>query len=165
LLAITLVGLAGCASAPESPVTQRAAEQELAETAVLKSVDCLMERGWDVKVSAGGLGVESKIPSGQAEQFDADKKECREKSGINDLNFGPPSDAELEQIYSYELKNAECLRERGVHVPDAPSEQTFKERYTSSDAWFAWRYVGDVPEETYLSLAAACPQYSDSFKK
>jgi hypothetical protein len=155
--AAMLSAIAGCAApselAPRPSNTIGAAN----DAAVQQTVDCLHEAGWDVDLDSltGSYGFE--IPEGQTDAYHAAQADCQAEVSAG-FSPEPLTDEVLTEIYEYEAWTAECLRRQGVEVPEIPSVQTFKDRYTTQDPWLAYSFVGDVDEPTYRGYLTECPQ-------
>jgi hypothetical protein len=163
-LVAAVIGLGGCATAPQAqreptPISQ----DDLAKLAVEgreKIVDCLRERGWDVNLEVDGWSMEG-VSEQQSDAYSRDQGECQDLSGLNDISVPPLTDDRLKDIYAYEVELADCLRSEGYDIPEAPSEQAFMDRYTTEDAWFAYKFVEPTSEERWTALQTSCPQYGN----
>jgi hypothetical protein len=162
LAATFLLALGGCAAAPQGEEGfSPAAQEEIAARASEmreKVVDCLQERGWDVVLESDGWSIEG-TNAEQAESYTQDQEACQEETGFNDLKGPPLTEAQMKDLYKFEVDLAECLRREGYEIPDAPSEQAFIDRYTTTDAWYAYRTVEPTSEESWNELQETCPQF------
>lgn len=85
---------------------------------------CLEDLGWDIDVDGGSVSVRQ-LPDEQVDQYLADRDDCLATLGYDELP--PPSFTadELARAYEVLLEVADCVRDLGHHVPDAPSRQAF----------------------------------------
>lgn len=158
--ALLLVAACGGESLGGGSAGERLSPRQVAEQEVRALIACMEGRGWN-PIYNDDDGLPSlefiDVPQEQGARMDADMAACRGELGLNE----PPgefSDGQLTEFYEHELATAECLRNLGVDVPEAPSEQVFKDRYSAGDPWGAYEYVGQVNREMWIRYNQECPQ-------
>lgn len=144
-------------SAETSPTVRPGSEESMRAL-----VACMQERGWSASYDErdGSMLVED-VPDSQRDAYAADNEECEIESGAVPGADAPPpelTDEQLHELYLHELDTADCLRELGVSVPDAPSEQVFKDTYSTGEAYYAYESVSGVDQETWERYNEECPQ-------
>lgn len=130
---LAAVSTACSANAPRSPgaaptngaaLSQPPSMHAPADELARKMVQCMGDKGWDVKVHPDG-GLEANYPNDQAERYIGDNEQCREETG-----FGRSSPVTAEQaakIYDELLRVADCVRALGYDVSEPPSKQAYVE--------------------------------------
>lgn len=152
--------LSGCAgpSAP-APSTRTPAPDAAAASATgsvdqkqLALADCLRQRGWDVRVSSGGLGVD--YPASQADRFHADEQACISQAG---MDAAPPTVSSEEAAWLYDefLRITPCVEAKGIPVAPPPSKGAFVEQLTAHPIP-AWHPYDGAPDRV-TELAKDCP--------
>lgn len=154
----SLAAFTGCTPSPQpdasvSPMVDDEIRDKFAASYEL--ADCLNQKGWDVTVDERDGGVQFEGSTAQMDQYQLDQEECTPESTatLDDL-----TEAQWHELYTLELDTAQCLRDEGVTVPEAPTEQVFIERYPSAEPWTSYSFVGDVPEDRWYELNEVCPQ-------
>lgn len=158
-LALVVTGCGGSAAGDRG----RGPGSELAmgtmEERTLALIECMEGKGWDPIYDDRDLPSMTflDVPRDQEDRLTADQAACQEELGLSEPapDF---TDAQLADIYRFEVETAECLRKLGVDIPDPPSEQAFKDRYTTRDPWTAYGFVNQVGEERWYYLNQECPQ-------
>jgi hypothetical protein len=170
-----VVALAGCttdapeAGAPASPTQPAAAppaapppfETEyarLVEHYIRDMVGCLTDLGWEVIDHGDSYESPHDIPDDQFEQYAADVELCEAQFGYDDLPPPYVTRPEAELLYGLLLDVADCIRDLGYDVPDAPSQQAFVEALVTYPipAWHPydsfyedndWSAIGQIERE------------------
>ncbi|MFK4729751.1 hypothetical protein ROT00_08710 [Agromyces mediolanus] len=141
--------LAGCApSVDTSAPTGRDSLFAGPEVASAR-VECLLDRGWDVKLE--GTAIVGSIPTEQMAAYQADDLECLEEAGIDPE--APLTDGQYDAIYDWYIEIEECLADAGFPVPERPSRVAFEESY-DADPWIPWSVV---PELDAQRAEEICP--------
>lgn len=112
---------------------------------------CLRDHGVSV-APVGATGIRHTGPIEQAPLFEAYSDACH--AGLNVPDESTLTSAGIETVYDFWLDQAECLRELGYAVPDAPSRETFVENYPEVD-WVPYRWV---PIDELAEAEESCPQ-------
>lgn len=164
LVAITsLATIAGCGSdetqsapAPAAPntATDRFAPQR-------EVASCLRESGWAVDFSESDGSYEvTGVPEAQSSQFQADELACGDKFLPDAVGVSEVTPEQWTQMYTAELGVAECLRQEGYDVPEAPTEQSFVDSYVSGTGkpWSPYASVPALGDSEWKKLNTTCPQ-------
>ncbi|MBX9717628.1 MAG: hypothetical protein K2X36_02150 [Microbacteriaceae bacterium] len=131
--------------------------QESQRDATQAMVNCLKDAGWDVALDPVTGSTDIELPEDQFDSYVKARTTCVEAVETQ-FPVSPLTDAQMREIYDYEVWLSECLRGEGVTVPEIPSSQAFIDAYRGGEPWLSYSFVGDVNEETYRSLMLACPQ-------
>jgi hypothetical protein len=165
-LALT-AALAGCSSSPAVSgdlvaglTPDEVKYLEDAAQAVRRTAQCLRERGWNITTEADGWGV-TDLAASQVDAYEADAAACQDATGMATMDPLPDTPERMRRLYAYEVELAECLRDQGVDVPPAPSEQAFIDRYQTDDAWFAYAFADPASygPDRWAALESTCPPY------
>lgn len=163
LAAVCLVSvgvLTGCGSEGAAPGASSPSSSTDGMSAVAA---CLTQRGWQATFDPTDQSVEVKgVPDAQRSAYARDNKQCMAQAG-QDGPAAPLTDDQLHVVYEHEVATAQCLRELGVTVPQASSEQAFKDAYASGSAFSAYASVGNVDQETWQQFNEKCPQQPEGF--
>lgn len=126
-------------------------------------MECIHERGWEaVAHDDDSIGSPLGLPEGQLDAYSADVDECLA------IHFPPVepedvSDERWQEFYEETIESAECLREQGYDIPEAPSLPAFRDSYFTGDAtdqWVPWMFVpvSTLDRGEFEALEGACPQ-------
>lgn len=159
LVAVGVVAVlaSGCTSEPVVAEPPLVSLQENQREATEAMIDCLREAGWDVAFDPLTGTTEIELPEEQFAVYSEARNACVEEVE-KDFPISPLTDAQMDEIYDYEVWLSDCLRAEGVPVPSIPSSQAFIDAYRAGDPWLSYSFIGDVDEETYRTLLTACPQ-------
>lgn len=156
LVGMTAV-IAGCAGpdpvVPADPIESGAFGEDM--------VRCLAAKGWTVQVDDNGAVVADGIPDAQMNQFRADRDSCLAAFDYDEFAVTPDM---ASSFYDKQLAVAECLRELGYDIPDAPSREAFVEELvaTGLSSWLPYDAVVDAAlagdPDARREAEAACPQ-------
>lgn len=157
--AAVVLALAGCAGSPVPESTGNGSEQPAASEVTELVVGCLQDAGWDVILQSDGYEIRN-LTEAQTASYELDEAECQEASGWNDMAAEELTPERLSVMYDDELVRADCLRAEGFDVPEAPSRQSYIDRYTGEDPWYAYKFVepADLSEAEWTALQEKCPQ-------
>lgn len=139
----------GCAGSGENPPPPE--ESQVSEEAARDQAraQCLREKGFDVELLEGG-GVGMGLPREQVDAFQAANDECDEALGFQTRPLG---EDELRELYASYMNSAQCLREKGYEIGQAPSLQEFIDGFATSP-WTPWL---DLPAEQVITAIDECP--------
>jgi hypothetical protein len=158
---VAVSAVSGCSGGDPAPVPPTSTGAADGGTQAL--VDCMRERGWDATFDeSDGSMLVTDVPDAQSEQYARDNLECQAQAGI-DADPAALTDDQLHELYQHEVATAECLRGEGVDVPEPSSEQAFHDAYASGSAFSAYAAVGNVSEDEWNRLNAACPQLPEGW--
>lgn len=125
--AAVVVALASCTT-PDEPDDASTTTSAPREDFAVNMAGCLQEKGWNVEAheETNSFGnVDGLLPE-QAERYQEDSDECLAEFGYDPAP--PPITPErAEVIYEVMLEVAQCIRDLGFHVPEAPSKQAWVE--------------------------------------
>jgi hypothetical protein len=176
--AAAAVALAGCTSdqlaaddltgslppTPESPATRAAGSPEEPAPGSLEEqtrdlVRCLNDRGWETEILPGSNTYRTVVPPEQHDQYNADIEECNIEIGVD---IGPPqvTPEEASELYDILLEIADCVRDLGYNVPEAPSRQSFVEDLVSHPipSWHPYDPVYEAGRMADIQrVEAECP--------
>lgn len=141
---------------PQAPPAKSHKEFLQQETSWWQSIStCMNERGWaNMKVENPGtplVSLSGGPPEGQIEPFYADFKKCGQMAGASPQY--PVTDENMANARYDELtKVANCLKDHGYEVTEAPSRQTFVDQEMRKE--LTWDPKADVltkirPEALY----------------
>ena len=170
LVMVPLLGLATACGANTTQTPKREStpgtapatiDQEAAQVAQI--VECLQQRGWDVKLSQpGSTSYDVKRNSNQDSQFAEDQVACDKEAGwVQNPPMSEWIDAQWAQAYAFQRETADCLRGQGYEIPDIPSFQKWQDTFPTEDAWTAYEFVPNVDEQEWNRLNQACPPPRD----
>lgn len=160
----TLATITGCGGegTPASPTpgaaTTTAADRFAPQRAV---ATCLRENGWAVDFSESDGSYEvTGIPEAQASQLQTDELACGEEFLPEAVGASEVTPEQWTQMYTAELEVAECLRDEGYAVPEAPTEQAFVDSYVSGtgEPWSPYASVPALDDSEWNRLNTTCPQ-------
>lgn len=120
---------------------------------------CLNDRGWETEVIPGSSTYRTVVPPEQHDQYNADIEECHIEIGV-DLSPPQVTPEEASELYDILLKVADCVRDLGYDVPDAPSRQTFVDELVSYPipSWHPYDPVYDTGRMADIQrVEAECP--------
>ena len=139
---------------------------------MFKTAECLQADGWDVTIDyrRGLEGYETSVSTDQEDALTTAEAECQSKFPAREQTpMEEWGDEEWQDAYDSELTTAECLRNEGYEVPEAPSLETYREGLMSppesgevpttsaSSPWSAYRDI-NVGKSEWERLNMACPQ-------
>jgi len=82
-------------------------------------------------------------------------------AGMNLPSYHPPSREVIERQYQQVLELAECLRQQGYDIPQAPSEETWIDSWPTGP-WSPYNALalptGQAGQDEWDRLNVACPQ-------
>jgi hypothetical protein len=123
-------------------------------------VACLHDHGFPVTIIPPGDGISFQgISPEQNGEAAATLEACM--AGLNLPPYHPPSREVMERQYQQVLELAECLRQEGYDIPQAPSEETWIESW-STGTWSPYNDLalptGQAGQDEWDRLNVACPQ-------
>lgn len=160
----TLATVVGCGngetqSAPAPGAANTTTADRFAPQRAVAS--CLRESGWAVDFSESDGSYEvAGIPEAQASQLQADELACGEEFLPEAVGVSDVTPEQWTQMYKAELEVAECLRQEGYGVPEAPTEQAFVDSYVSGtgEPWSPYASVPALGDSEWNRLNKTCPQ-------
>ncbi|MEN8040695.1 MAG: hypothetical protein ABFR95_04240 [Actinomycetota bacterium] len=120
-------------------------------------VDCMRAEGFDAHVDGTGYAIPN--ITGDARRLASEANSlCKQQVGV--IPATPMDGEQLALHLGALLKTAECLRDEGYSVSEAPAEAVFIESYSSGDAWNPYTDIVrlDVTDTEWARLNEACPQ-------
>jgi hypothetical protein len=149
-ISLSISACSGSEATDSSPVSELRQKFPTQLDLANARVRCLNERGWGAKVNDEAQ-IEATYPSNRQAEYERDNHDCLVKLGA-DPNAPTPQRL-VEKSYPQYKKGAECLREAGWEISEAPSLQQFKETYESAP-WFPW---AEVPTADMADALTKCP--------
>lgn len=155
MLSIAAVGVLAACSGENSPTPVRADTEYLAFVERIDLVvACVEEHGFEAS-SYEGFGV--MIDAASEQQLDVASRiegECWEEV---EQRFPAPPPLSIEETYYYMLDVADCLRDLGYDIPEAPSVETYVDQSAAqSDMWDPYTHLGLRGADTW-ELQRVCP--------
>lgn len=124
-------------------------------------MECLRERGWEVKLGnqIEGTGTfEVTVSPDQEQLLFRDRSECRDQVGV----FPPITREQLERQYEWLLGQRRCLIEAGYEIDEPPTLEWWLENYNNVET--GWDPMGEVGLGIeYQRALAACPRSTESW--
>ena len=141
----------------ELPVVDRVRFVDPSEYGVVFSA-CMTEAGFAASVTAdNGLQFEP-IPDEQAEAQTVALYACRAKYPTHPRFLRAFTEEQLQYLYRYSSDTViPCLEDRGIAVPELPSESIFKQNYGGDGAWFPYQNALAMPVDELNTLMEQCP--------
>ena len=116
-------------------------------------VACMADAGFDMTFD-GVVSFVVDDPGPHVGEFDTAMTRCQEQV---ELVYPPPRRLRREEAYRVKLQVADCLRELGFDIPQAPSLESFLDSWERGP-WDPYRFVS-VPPERWVELNRICPQF------
>lgn len=143
LLLIIALGLAGCqtqgaavSSPVEGPRTVEAAPEPAFDGTpdewAAAMVDCMRGEGFAAQVDGTGYAIPDIAGDARRLASEANAR-CRQRVGV--IPVEPMDDAQVARHFQALLATADCLRNEGYMITDAPAQDVFMEAYPMGDAW------------------------------
>jgi len=149
-----LVAAAVTACTAQQPQSEESSKSEYATPIDLMNarVDCLEGKGWTVEVDEEAAQFRINTASDDEQlKLEQDDAACYEELGV-DPNRTLTS-GEFDLLYDQYQEGAECLRDFGADISQAPSRQVFSEEYYT-DPWLPWAQVAEAEYDAALEV---CP--------
>lgn len=121
---------------------------------------CLRDKGWPVEFNPRDRSTSVDYPAAQEEAYLADRAECDAQfSDRLEEPLTSPEDPRWQEQYEFHLNSAECLRQEGYSIPEAPSFEVYVEQYLAGaeNAWLPYGFVPAMDEAALLALQEKCP--------
>ncbi len=118
------------------------------------TTECLAQAGFGATPHADGSVLMDDVPQEQGEALNYAHHICSMKYPVNPYEQMPlPIEPALRLYHHWADTSTECLRQHGIDVPEAPSEQ----------AWLdAWKKSPETTWSPYEGLVQADPEVRDS---
>lgn len=149
--------LAGCTTAASTPSSDASSAVSGARSRYPEPIDlakararCLEQSGWAVTVRDDAT-ITADLEPGTESDYRQDDANCLKSLGIDP--DAPPTQAQLRRAYEVSVKGAACLRDGGWSISNAPTFDTFVDKY-ESDPWYPWAEVSD---EDFAEATKLCP--------
>lgn len=129
------------------------------EKQLLARHECLVEEGWDVKVSLYDQSLEIDVPAGQQEAWERAHSKCYEKYPPLHKELSEWTDDDYVRMYEEELESKKCLEALDIEISEPPSFEVWKEQIatTNFDQWHAHNDLPSVSSSEYESILSQCP--------
>lgn len=152
--------LVACTDAPTSTPANSSVQALTYPERVELVVACIEEHGFDASSYEGfGIRVESSSEE-QGELATQIEGDCWEET---DERYPPPPPLLPEERYTYMVEVAECLRELGHDVPDAPTVDAYVDQASadppSVELWDPYAILARRGLDTWAIQRDACPPY------
>lgn len=131
---------------PASPVTDRL-------------LRCVEDAGWEARRSWTGGIESSELSRHQRDQYVAVLDACSEESGWS-AGMNSLTDEQIEQLYSQEVEEFECLERLDRPTDQPPTIQTYRDGLLTADQYYAFGLIMDNPQLAgmpFEELVAHCP--------
>lgn len=154
--AIAVAVVLGACSTQSSPTPSQRDQDYLAYAERIEMVvACVEEQGFEAS-SFEGFGVQVYF-SGE----DQEEVATRIEGGCWDeveQRFPSPPSLSLEETYYYLLDVADCLRELGHDIPEAPSLDVYLDQAVAqTETWDPYGYLAQRGVDTYELQRDSCP--------
>jgi hypothetical protein len=149
--------LAGCSQPTPSPVTDLSTVGMPASPITDKTVECLIDRGWDAKRNLeGGWDGPENLPAAQQPVYFDDVQECGDETGWNTA-WQNLTEAQMKELYVQEVREYQCIVDQGYGGTEPPTEQTYLDTFHSADQYYAIMSAQDLGRARYEALISVCP--------
>lgn len=158
VLALGIAVLGGCSADGAPSPSETAGDYLSYQERIDLVVACVREQGFEAS-SYEGFGVMVEYEGAEQEEI-ATKIEgkCWEEV---DQRFPAPPPLSLEDQYAYMLEVADCLRDLGHDIPEAPSLDTYVEQMSGAappdDLWDPYYILSRRGVDTMALQREVCP--------
>ena len=158
-----VTSLVGCGdqNANEHEIGSPADESGLPESQAMEDmVSCMRDRGWDAYRDELGFPAIDDTPPEQRDIMMDDFRACRETTGLAKIrNKDSISTEQLQELYTQEVRNHECMLALGLESNEPPTLQVYLDTYGTAE-----HYDSSVPgltaqlgRDMYTETVLACP--------
>jgi len=156
--ALSVALLGGCSAAGTPSPREAASDYISYPERIDLVVECVRENGFEASSYEGSMVMVEYEGEEQEEIATQIEGECWE--GV-EQRFPVPPPLSLDEQYAYLLEVAECLRDLGHDIPDAPSLDTYVDQMSGAappaDLWDPYYILSRRGVDTYAIQREACP--------
>jgi hypothetical protein len=130
--------------------------------------ECISAAGFEATdtTDSDGPSFSASSPDGQEQALAVAWYVCDAQYPVDPEYTQPLSADEIAFMYRYNSSVLlPCLRDLGLEVDDAPSQQSYVETFGTADGWYPYNEVYQLGRDAAAEASKACPQNPPGFRE